>query len=494
MRKKFIVGVMAMITQRPRRLWIIPTIMVLCFVATGRCAAPPQIGLPDLESLRQGIILGRPTDTSITAHIMADEDMDCFLEYGTDPNTFAYQTETMSMLAGDANIVCIEGLDPNTQYVYRLWQRPMDANAYQSSDPFAFHTQRTAGTSFTFVVQADSHLDEQSIPELYETTLSNELADMPDFVIDLGDTFMSDKVRPKTYEAIEQRYRVQRSYFSLLRHSAPLFLVLGNHDGEAGREFDGTADNLAVWSTLFRKYYFPNPQPDGFYTGSETEEEFVGLRQNYYAWHWGDALFVVLDPYWYTRRKGGNKSDNWDRTLGEEQYHWFRQTILDSSAVFKFVFCHQLIGGNSQGRGGVESAPYYEMGGYNVDGTWGFDQRRPGWDKPIHQLMVENNVTIFFHGHDHFFAKQELDGVIYQLVPQPSHRNFTKANQAAAYGYESGEILPNSGHLRMTIIGSRVTVDYVRAYLPENENNDRINGQISHTYHIEHHIDTHTAR
>jgi len=34
----------------------------------------------------------------------------------------------------------------------------------------------------------------------------------------------------------------------------------------------------------------------------------------------------------------------------------------------------------------------------------------------------------------------------------PSHHNFKKANQAAAYGYESGEILPNSGYLRVTII------------------------------------------
>jgi len=364
---------------------------------------------------------------------MADEDIDYFLEYGTDPNELTQQTEIQSILAGDANIVCIEGLDPNTQYFYRLWQCPMEANTYHPSDLFTFHTQRAAGTPFTFVVQADSHLDEQSIPELYEITLSNELADMPDFVIDLGDTFMSDKVRPKTYEAIELRYRLQRSYFSLLCHSVPLFLDLGNHDGEAGWEFDGTIDNLAVWSTLFRKYYCPNPQPDGFYTGSETEEEFVGLRQNYYAWHWGDALFVVLDPYWYTQRKGGERSDNWDWTLGEEQYHWFKQTLADCNAPFKFVFCHQLIGGSPQGRGGVEWVPYYEMGGYNIDGTWGFDQHRPAWDKPIHQLMVENNVTIFFHGHDHFFAKQELDGIIYQLVPQPSHHNFKNANQAAAY-------------------------------------------------------------
>ena len=473
---------------------IIPALILLCFSTTPESADPPSAGLPDLEPLSQGVILGRPTDTSVTAHIMADENMDCFVEYGTDPNEFAHQTEILSMLAEDVDTVLIENLDPDTQYFYRLWRRPPDLQDFQSEGIFTFHTQRGAGTPFTFVVQADSHLDEQSVPELYETTLANELDDMPDFIVDLGDTFMSDKVRPETYEAIERRYRVQRSFFSILCHSVPLLLVLGNHDGETGWKFDGTADNLAVWSTLLRKHYFPNPRPDVFYMCSESEDEFVGFRQNYYAWHWGDALFVVLDPYAYTQRKGGNKSDGWNWTLGQQQYDWFRQTISDSSAAFKFVFCHQLIGGDAQGRGGVEWVPYYEMGGHNDDGAWGFDQRRPGWGKPIHELMVDNNVAIFFHGHDHFFAKQELDGVIYQLVPQPSHHNFKNANQAEAYGYISGEILPNSGHLRVNVYSSKVIVEYVRAYLPETESAERVNGQISYTYRLDLHTDAYASQ
>ena len=468
---------------------IIPTIIFLCSGAIVEGADSPSAGLPDLGPLSQGIILGRPTDTSVTAHITADEDMDCFIEfeYRTDPNEFAHRTGILSMLAGDANIFIMDDLYPNTQYSYRLRQCPPDSNDFQMSYSGSFHTQRSIETPFNFVVQADSHLDEQSVPELYKTTLANELSDNPDFIIDLGDTFMSDKVRPETCEAIEQRYRLQRSYFSLLCHSVPLFLVLGNHDGEAGWELDGTVENLAVWSTLCRKHYFPNPQPDDFYTGSETEAEFVGFRQNYYAWNWGDALFVVLDPYAYTQRKGGDKSDAWNWTLGERQYNWFNQTISDSNASFKFVFCHQLIGGDPQGRGGIEWIPFYEMGGHNIDGTWAFDQRRPGWQKPLHQLMVDNNITIFFHGHDHFFAKQELDGIIYQLVPQPSHRNYKKASQAQEYGYLSGEILPNSGHLRVAVCPSDVTVDYVRSYLPETENAERINGQVSHSYRLECH-------
>jgi len=483
-----------MLTQLQRQQWFIHIVMFLCLSTIVEGADPPSAGLPDLKPLHQGIILGRPTDTSIEAHIMADTDMDCFLEYGTDLNEFTHQTEIMSIPANDTKMVILKDLEPNTKYFYRLWQYNVDSNDFQPSDFFTFHTQRSAGTTFTFVIQADSHLDEQSIPELYEITLANELSDISDFIIDLGDTFMSDKVRPKTYEAVEQRYLLQRSFFSLLCHSVPLFLVLGNHDGEAGWELDGSTENLTIWSTSLRRYYFPNPQPNEFYTGSETKEDFVGLCQNYYAWQWGDSLFVVLDPYRYTQQKGGNKSDGWNWTLGEKQYHWFRHTISNSNAVFKFVFCHQLIGGDEQGRGGVEWVPYYEMGGHNIDGTWGLDQHRPGWDKPIHTLMVDNNVTIFFHGHDHFFAKQELDDIIYQLVPQPSHRNYKKASQAQEYGYLSGEILPNSGHIRITVSSSEVIVEYVRTYLPETENAERINGQVSYTYHIESHSDTYLSK
>ena len=191
-----------MLTQSAKQHFIVPAIVFLCLSTLGEAADPPSAGLPDLEPLSQGVILGRPTDTSVTAHIVANENMDYFIEYGSDPNEFAHQTEIFSMLADDANAVLLEGLDPNTQYFYRLWKRPTELNDFQSDDTFTFYTQRSTGTAFTFSVQADSHLDEQSVPELYKTTLANELDDMPDFIVDLGDTFMSDKVRPENYETV----------------------------------------------------------------------------------------------------------------------------------------------------------------------------------------------------------------------------------------------------------------------------------------------------
>ena len=55
-----------------------------------------------------------------------------------------------------------------------------------------------------------------------------------------------------------------------------------------------------------RKRYYPNPIPDDFYSGNaDTLAAIDGdhLREDYFAWEWGDALFVVIDPYQYTMIK-----------------------------------------------------------------------------------------------------------------------------------------------------------------------------------------------
>ena len=124
--------------------------------------------------------------------------------------------------------------------------------------------------------------------------------------------------------------------------------------------------------------------------------------------------------------------------------------------------------------------PYTEWGGHDVDGTtFAFDTRRPGWYKPVHELLVENRVTAFFHGHDHEFAHEERDGVVYQLVPMAAggydFGSFQLYSEADPYTIR---VLPNSGHLRLTVGPSTATVDYVRAFLP----GDGPNGQVAYTY------------
>jgi hypothetical protein len=247
---------------------------------------------------------------------------------------------------------------------------------------------------------------------------------------------------------------------------------------------DGTANNLAVWATRARQQFFLNPVPDGFYGGDSVSEPFVGQRASWYAWSWGDALFVALDPFWSTRTKPGQ--DAWALTLGERQYRWLEATLQASAARFKFVFVHNLVGGlDGQMRGGAEAAPFFEWGGRNADGTDGFRAKRPGWGLPIHSLLVRHGVTAVFHGHDHLYARQELDGVVYQEVPQPSARNTSSGpGLAAQYHYASGTILSSSGHLRVSVSPSRLTCQYVRAWLPASETAQQGNGQVDDTWSV----------
>ena len=209
----------------------------------------------------------------------------------------------------------------------------------------------------------------------------------------------------------------------------------------------------------------------------------------------------IVDEYEELTRHSGNP---WDNTIGDTQYEWFKNTLEDSDAKHKFVFTHHVLG---SGRGGIERAMEFEWGGYTPscapvtcfaythgffpdgversadDPEWEFDTQRPNWELPIHQLMVENGVTILFQGHDHLFARQELDGIVYQSVPNPADDLFYEVRNQAAY--RSGDILPNSGYLNVTVSPDEVRVDYIRSYLPKHETDGRRHGSVDYSYIVE---------
>lgn len=322
-------------------------------------------------------------------------------------------------------------------------------------------------TSFSFGIQGDSHPERAGKmfnSELYKTTLQNVVKANPAFYFLLGDDFSIEKLienKSYTQQTVDAVYLNQKKYLDAL--SMPIYLVNGNHEQEAKYLLDGTSSNPAILAKNSRAKYFNSP----------------GAENGYYSFTKGDALFVVIDFYWHSDvaadnvagAKGGEKKQQnlWNNTLGDEQYKWFKETLENSKAKYKFVFTHHVLG---TGRGGIEEAKMYEWGGYNSKGVWEFDKMRPGWEMPIHQLMVKNGVTIFFQGHDHLFAKQELDGIVYQEVPNPADDTYTAFNKDA---YRSGIILPNSGFLNIAVSSDQVKVDYIKS----GQNN---NGQSMYSY------------
>jgi hypothetical protein len=147
------------------------------------------------------------------------------------------------------------------------------------------------------------------------------------------------------------------------------------------------------------------------------------------------------------------------------------------------VFLHHLVGGETpEGRGGAEASHFYEWGGKETDGRNTFAQRRPGWPMPIHNLLAKHHVSVVFHGHDHLYARQERDGIVYQLVPQPGHSRFDNTRSAAEYGYVSGIIEGASGILRVAVSPEDARVEYVRAYPDAAEDGGHRTGSVTQRY------------
>jgi len=424
-------------------------------------------------------ILGRPTDNSITMNILFDNAVNVYWEYGLTSGSYTLNTPVYTTIADTPIEINFTNLLPNVKYYYRTKYKLTGSNTYIIGAEHYFQTQRKTGSTFSFVVEADPHLDSNCDPDAYKLTLQHMLSKKPDFIVDLGDNTMNDKLPVVNKASIIDRTLLFRKYFNELTHSAPLYITLGNHEGELGWLPNVNESSLPTMAALIRKTYFPNPSPNSFYSGNTVYDPLIGIRENYYAWEWGDALFVVIDPYMYSKTKPA-----WGWTLGLEQYNWLKKTLSTSKAKFKFLFSHQLVGGSgTEGRGGTEFVDFYEMGGRNTDSTFGFSTNRNGWDKPIHYLMFENKASIYFHGHDHLFAKQDKDGIVYQEVPQPSAKNLTTIT-GTSYGYVNGILMPNRGYLYVTVGPDKTQVDYVKTYLPSEENANRKNGDIAYSYTI----------
>jgi hypothetical protein len=269
-------------------------------------------------------ILGRPTDSSVTISILFDQQAEVYWEYGTLPGSYTSSTTIVTGLKNIPLEFDFTDLQPDTKYYYRTRYRASGTStSFLTGTEHSFHTQRAPGSTFSFTIESDEHLyDKKGVRSLYQVCLANQAADNPDFMLSLGDIFGDDHY-PNTITSsqMDLLHKDYRQYLGQICHSIPFYVCLGNHEGE----FDyylaqNPPNNIAVYATLSRKFYYPNPYPNEFYSGNLDIEPYgMGNPENYYAWTWGDALFVVLDVY-RDQCDTSAKPTNWNWSLGLPQH------------------------------------------------------------------------------------------------------------------------------------------------------------------------------
>jgi len=323
-------------------------------------------------------LLGRVTDHSITVALLPLLKIDAYIEYGTSPESYEYLTDLyLNNTPSEEIEILLDNLKPDTRYYYRLRYKKSRDVTYSKGIERTFHTGKPKGANVKFAIMADEHLQDifkfpfkQEKLDLYQITLKNIESGCPDFFVSLGDFAHTEWVNgrhARTAEEALQRYLDQRELIDSIGHSIPFYLCIGNHDGEQGwlcnQINDKKQQNLSTLSLNARRKSIPNPYPDAFHSGNRDYWP-DGFRENYFAWENGDALFIILDPYFTTKEKPSSAKDGWLWTIGKEQYDWLYSCLHRTDAKWKFIFIHHLtttivkntgIAGTHYGRGGIEA-------------------------------------------------------------------------------------------------------------------------------------------
>jgi len=310
-------------------------------------------------------------------------------------------------------------------------------------------TQRDPGEGFTFAVLTDSHIEPPDAvytggyPEQTLRAVARDVGSaQPDFLINMGDMldfhYFGFNAAPATKAFARSAYLRYRKAFGDTLGNTAHFAVVGNWEGEDGFHSAEEIDR----SRSQRLLYLPGPTPT-------TYPQSGSGAQDYYAFTWGDALFVVLNVVTYTLTphllsSNPGVPDDW--TLGAAQMAWLRQTLENATSKWRFLFIHHTVGGAA---GDFDNSAYGRGGGQAA---------RVGEQSVVHDLMLAHGVQIFFYGHDHVFTDMVVDGIHYTL---PGSSGAPWKFTASETGYTT--FWTESGFGRVEVGPAAVNVQFVAA-------------------------------
>jgi hypothetical protein len=295
----------------------------------------------------------------------------------------------------------LNDLAPSTKYYYRALLR-FEGESYSSlRDAHSFQTKRSPGEFFSFAISADPHRtiensNKRHWPE-WDVLIQSLNNEQVDFLIDVGDTWAlcDGSGKPKTNSLIGLYsivMRPTRNGYSGYRGISDTcadhayYLARGNHEGLSNYDKAQTGKTLKTLLNLF----VPNPDGTTYPQGGSMDSDY---DQGYFAFEWGDALFVVMDVIKYKNKRKIEPSPSRFH-IGEAQLMWLTSVLQNSTQRWKFIFTHHLFGGGTEyGRGGVAFAFDYEQSQI--------------------QALAEQYGAHIFYGHDHVFAKGWANSVLY---------------------------------------------------------------------------------
>jgi hypothetical protein len=395
-------------------------------------------------------LLTRPTGNSIRiTAVNSDKAAQAFVELRKEgTQDWERRQPALTVPAYELLDWTVKDLTPATQYEYRVLLKQGSDESTRPAAAGGFRTQRTGPASYTVLLMTDPHtgyFPAGSSPVLtLDRVVQNLARTKADFVLDLGDNVAwpgSREYPQRNASGAMSAYGRYRRQIGPLSVHCPHFAVIGNWVGESGK-FPEPSIQIAA---SVRRNLLPGPNHQTYPQGGSEGED-------YYAFSWGDVLYVILNIQTYSKPSKPdrlptlmadvNEIEEW--TLGEKQMSWFESTLKNAKERFRFVCMHHPAAGNA----GDPLNTVYGRGGGRA---WNL-----GEQAKIHNLMKKHKIQIFFYGHDHVFVDDVIDGIHYTLPGScGAPWKFTKAET----GYE--RFWPDSGHAQLDVTPEKATVTFV---------------------------------
>jgi 3',5'-cyclic AMP phosphodiesterase CpdA len=303
----------------------------------------------------------------------------------------------------------------------------------------------------------------------------------PDFLINLGDTtgigasyrwpilgLPSESLTEADKNAIAQTLWLRmRKIFSALTPSLPIYIALGNHDGE--ESWNPLRDKALYW----RQKYFPQPTDQTYPQGGHSQG-------NYYAFTWGGgeddrggAEFIFLDCTAFCGSREPARLEDW--TLGPRQLDWLQNVLHNREKHWIFVCFHHVLGGWPAGPEETRQDLAYGRGPlFTLQDYQGLGDPARVEQIRLTDMAATAGVSAFLYGHDHIhhhrslatgWNNKQLNSICCGSTKKVAEEwwwngSYWRRFYGQGYG-RTPDFFGPPGYNRLTIEPFRLTADYV---------------------------------
>jgi alkaline phosphatase D len=308
-------------------------LLALSHAALGQ-SAPAEASQEGYPRLMQGPMIGAVAEDEIRIWARLSGEYGVSVEYGTSPDleTFEQTPPMKSQKANDFTVVVsVGGLEPDTEYFYRMKVNGEADRYLEDYPPFRMKTAPRPGASHDFSVGFGScpRFGDDRLQPIWSAVDSFE----PDLFLWIGDNIYGDSLYP---EILQEEYRRQRDVDALqpVLHNVSHLAVWDDHD--YGLNNHNKSNPIKESALEIFKQYWANP--------SYGLPDVPGV---FFRYTYGQVDFFFVDDRYY--RDADSDPDSPQKTmLGASQLSWLKTELEASTAIFKVLVAG---GGWNNGKG-----------------------------------------------------------------------------------------------------------------------------------------------